>query len=67
MEREKFVALTDRLGRELGISLAELARQVKVTPAHLSDCRAGRRRPNGTMIVALRAVAAGAPKLPEEG
>lgn len=67
MDAKNFTALTDRIKRELGLSYAAQAEAIGVTPAHISDCRAGRREASQTMIVALRAVAAGAPALREEG
>lgn len=66
MEAKKFAALTDRLKRELGLSYAALAREIGISAQHMTDCRVGRERPSRTVIVALRAVAAGAPPLDEE-
>ncbi len=66
MTAEKFRGATDRIAADLDISLARLAAAVGVTAHHMSDCRVGRRVPSGTLVVALRAVAAAAPRLPEE-
>lgn len=59
------VTATDRLARERGISLAELARVAGYAPKALDNAR--RDGGSARLVMALRAVAAGAKPLPEEG
>lgn len=66
MTPDDFCRLTDRIARDRGLRLGEVAAAAGVDPAHLSSCRSGHRNPSQTLIVALRAVAAGLPPAPEE-
>lgn len=67
MSPEKFRAATDRIKAETGLGIGEQAAAIGITQGYLSDCRAGRQTPKLTIIMALRALAAGAPPMPEEG
>lgn len=58
------VTATDRLARDRGVSLAELARTAGYAPKALDNAR--RDGGSARLVMALRAVAADAEPLPEE-
>lgn len=73
MTNDQFFAATERVRRERGLSVAELADALGITSSHMSRLRRvggakrdAEREPNRTIIMALRALSAGSPPMPEE-
>jgi len=66
MSGPQWRAATDRIAAELGIPLAALARRLGYADRQVLD-RSRRDGAPAYMVVALRAIAGGAPPLPEEG
>lgn len=67
MSPEKFSAAMDRIKAEQGLDFGAQSEAIGKSRGYLSDCRAGRQKPSRTIIMALRALDARVPPMPEEG